>query len=139
MLDENTNGVSWLIATLQGEAYTPQYLAMDGTNVHIAISGQCAEGKGILYYRSTDAGATFQPRRLLASLNVDENAGPAWVTVGNGKVNIAFVHYWTVYVTDPIPGSFGRAAPAALNSQATPSPAPTLVPTWSSRASSSVT
>ena len=117
VLDENTNGAIWLASGLQEESFTPQYLAADGTNVHIAISGQCAEGKGILYYRSTNAGAAFHPRRLLANLNYDEHAGPAWVTAASGKVTIAFSYLWTVYVTDPIPGSFGRAAPTALNSQ----------------------
>jgi hypothetical protein len=70
------------------ESFTPQYLAADGTNVHVAISSQCEAGKGILYYHSTNAGAAFQPRRLLNSLNFDEWAGPAWVTAGNGKVTI---------------------------------------------------
>ena len=117
VLDENTNGTAWLTSVLQEESYTPRYLAVEGANVHIAISSQSTEGKGIHYYRSTNAGATFQPRRLLASLNVDEWAGPAWIAAGNGKLTIAFRHLWTVYVTDPIPGQFGRAAPAALNSQ----------------------
>jgi hypothetical protein len=117
VLEQDVTGLRRLSGAMSQESFTPQYLAADGTNVHVAISSQCEAGKGILYYHSTNAGAAFQPRRLLNSLNFDEWAGPAWVTAGNGKVTIVFMHLWTVYVTDPIPGQFGRAAPDGLNSQ----------------------
>ncbi|MCX6929511.1 MAG: LamG domain-containing protein, partial [Verrucomicrobia bacterium] len=116
VLDADTAGFSLLFSSLGQASYTPQYLAVDGTNVHIVITGQTAEGKGIYYYRSTNAGATFHPRRLLANLNVDEAAGAAWVVAGGGKVTIAFFYSHAIFVTDPVPGTYWPSYIGGLSS-----------------------
>lgn len=98
--------------------HTTRYLAVDGATVHVVAVANLSGSTGVYYYRSTNGGASFQPRRLLAGVNFDQAAGPGcWVTAGGGKVTIVFPFTWTYYFTDPWPGSILRTAPATLNSQ----------------------
>jgi hypothetical protein len=66
-------------------------LAVDGDNVHViqlrSVSGWHYE---IDYFRSTDGGATFEPRRTIASSEQYWIFGGARITAGGGKVAVAF-------------------------------------------------
>jgi hypothetical protein len=97
-LDRGATFQPWVLLeerTESGYRFSSQWLAVDGSDVHlIALAEGYTDaggnhGQRLQYHRSTDGGATFEPPVLLGSTLIDEGFGGALLAADAGRVSVA--------------------------------------------------
>lgn len=96
------NGATWQPWTLveertaSGYASIPQWMAVDGNDVHLLTitdhfvdGGSVSHGQRLQYHRSTDGGASFEPVQVLGTTVFGENYNQALISASDGYVSIA--------------------------------------------------